>query len=139
MLSAARLCVQVVLSVAEHHSNLVPWQMVAQKTGAALKHVRLTPDTQELDMQVRGTDRVRDLTMYMEGLATHTDMSAAAASWCAAAAQPPRTIFGSSCPAGHALAFQADSCVPGVQHHIVLVCVICCVPLHLPAVLTALS
>jgi hypothetical protein len=45
---------QVILSVAEHHSNLVPWQMVAQKTGAVLKHVRLTPDTQELDMQVRG-------------------------------------------------------------------------------------
>jgi selenocysteine lyase/cysteine desulfurase len=43
---------QVILSVAEHHSNLVPWQMVAQKTGAVLKHVRLTPDTQELDMQV---------------------------------------------------------------------------------------
>lgn len=43
---------QIILSVAEHHSNLVPWQMVAQKTGAVLKHVRLTPDTQELDMQV---------------------------------------------------------------------------------------
>lgn len=45
---------QVILSVAEHHSNLVPWQMVAQKTGAVLKHVRLTPGTQELDMQVGG-------------------------------------------------------------------------------------
>lgn len=47
------LSAQIVLSVAEHHSNLVPWQLVAQKTGAVLKHVRLTPDTQELDMQVR--------------------------------------------------------------------------------------
>jgi selenocysteine lyase/cysteine desulfurase len=45
-------CLQIILSVAEHHSNLVPWQLVAQKTGAVLKHVRLT-DTQELDMQVR--------------------------------------------------------------------------------------
>lgn len=44
--------VQVILSVAEHHSNLVPWQLVAQKTGAVLKHVRLTQDIQELDMQV---------------------------------------------------------------------------------------
>jgi hypothetical protein len=42
---------QIILSVAEHHSNLVPWQLVAQKTGAVLKHVRLT-DSQELDMQV---------------------------------------------------------------------------------------
>ena len=31
---------EVVLSVAEHHSNLVPWQMLAQRTGAVLKCVR---------------------------------------------------------------------------------------------------
>jgi selenocysteine lyase/cysteine desulfurase len=42
---------QIILSVAEHHSNLVPWQMVAEKTGAVLKHVGLTPQ-QELDMDV---------------------------------------------------------------------------------------
>ena len=28
---------QIILSVAEHHSNLVPWQMLAQRTGAVLK------------------------------------------------------------------------------------------------------
>jgi selenocysteine lyase/cysteine desulfurase len=43
---------QIILSVAEHHSNLVPWQLVAQKTGAVIRHVQLTADTQELDMQV---------------------------------------------------------------------------------------
>ena len=43
---------QVVVSVAEHHSNLVPWQMVCQATGATLRHVGLTQDTQEIDMQV---------------------------------------------------------------------------------------
>lgn len=48
-------CLQVILSVAEHHSNLVPWQLVAQRTGAVLKHVQLTQDTQELDMQVGGS------------------------------------------------------------------------------------
>ncbi|GAX85245.1 hypothetical protein CEUSTIGMA_g12665.t1 [Chlamydomonas eustigma] len=42
---------EIVLSVAEHHSNLVPWQLVAQKTGAVIRHVQLTADTQELDMQ----------------------------------------------------------------------------------------
>jgi selenocysteine lyase/cysteine desulfurase len=42
---------QIILSVAEHHSNLVPWQLLAQRTGAVLKHVRLTA-AQELDMQV---------------------------------------------------------------------------------------
>jgi cysteine desulfurase / selenocysteine lyase len=32
---------EIILSVMEHHSNLVPWQMVAQKTGAILKFVEL--------------------------------------------------------------------------------------------------
>ena len=40
------------MSVAEHHSNLVPWQLACQRTGATLRHVPLSPDTQELDMQV---------------------------------------------------------------------------------------
>lgn len=40
---------EVILSVMEHHSNLVPWQLVAQRTGAVLKHVQLT-DTQEFDL-----------------------------------------------------------------------------------------
>ncbi|KAK9840604.1 hypothetical protein WJX81_003960 [Elliptochloris bilobata] len=42
---------EVLVSVAEHHSNLVPWQLACQRTGATLRHVPLTPDTQELDMQ----------------------------------------------------------------------------------------
>ena len=41
---------EIILSVMEHHSNLVPWQIIAQRTGAVLKHVPLT-DTQELDME----------------------------------------------------------------------------------------
>ncbi|KAG1675604.1 hypothetical protein FOA52_014192 [Chlamydomonas sp. UWO 241] len=41
---------EIILSVAEHHSNLVPWQLVAAKTGAVIKHVRLTAHTHELDM-----------------------------------------------------------------------------------------
>jgi cysteine desulfurase / selenocysteine lyase len=40
---------EIILSVMEHHSNLVPWQMLAQRTGAALKFVQLT-DTQEFDL-----------------------------------------------------------------------------------------
>ena len=34
---------EVVLSVMEHHSNLVPWQLMAQRTGAVLRHVGITP------------------------------------------------------------------------------------------------
>lgn len=35
---------EVVLTVAEHHSNIVPWQLVAQKTGAILRFVELTSE-----------------------------------------------------------------------------------------------
>ncbi|WP_071517090.1 SufS family cysteine desulfurase [Geitlerinema sp. PCC 9228] len=33
---------EIILTVMEHHSNLVPWQFVAQKTGATLKFVEPT-------------------------------------------------------------------------------------------------
>jgi cysteine desulfurase/selenocysteine lyase len=32
---------EIIVSVLEHHSNLIPWQMVSEQTGAALKYVRL--------------------------------------------------------------------------------------------------
>ncbi len=41
---------EIILTVMEHHSNLIPWQMVAQRTGAVLKFVTLT-DTQEFDFE----------------------------------------------------------------------------------------
>jgi cysteine desulfurase/selenocysteine lyase len=41
---------EVILSVMEHHSNLIPWQLLAQRTGAVLKFVELT-DTQEFDLE----------------------------------------------------------------------------------------
>eukprot|EP00803_Ostreobium_quekettii_P007965 evm.model.scf_884EXC.6 EVM.evm.TU.scf_884EXC.6 scf_884EXC:34106-37793(+) len=42
---------EIIISVAEHHSNIVPWQIVAKKTGARVRAVNLTKDTEELDMQ----------------------------------------------------------------------------------------
>ncbi|MGL5032707.1 MAG: SufS family cysteine desulfurase [Microcystaceae cyanobacterium] len=41
---------EIIISVMEHHSNLVPWQMVAQKTGAILKFVPLT-ENEEFDLE----------------------------------------------------------------------------------------
>jgi cysteine desulfurase/selenocysteine lyase len=35
---------KIVLSVMEHHSNLVPWQFVSKKTGATLEYIGLTKD-----------------------------------------------------------------------------------------------
>ncbi len=40
---------EIVLSIYEHHSNLVTWQYVAQKTGAVLRYVYLNDDN-EFDM-----------------------------------------------------------------------------------------
>jgi cysteine desulfurase/selenocysteine lyase len=34
----------IVLTVMEHHSNLVPWQLLAQRSGARLEFVPLTPE-----------------------------------------------------------------------------------------------
>ena len=45
---------QIIVSVAEHHSVIVPMQMLAQRTGATLRHVGLTPD-QRVDTEVRFT------------------------------------------------------------------------------------
>ncbi|HEX6960869.1 MAG TPA: cysteine desulfurase [Lacipirellula sp.] len=41
---------EVLLTAMEHHSNLVPWQQAAARTGAVLKHVPLTEDGR-LDME----------------------------------------------------------------------------------------
>ncbi|MBE9032006.1 SufS family cysteine desulfurase [filamentous cyanobacterium LEGE 11480] len=41
---------EIILTVMEHHSNFVPWQMIAQRTGAVIKHVRLT-ETGEFDFE----------------------------------------------------------------------------------------
>ncbi|KRM97558.1 cysteine desulfurase [Liquorilactobacillus aquaticus DSM 21051] len=40
---------EIVISYMEHHSNLVPWQQLAHRTGAKLKYISLQPDGQ-LDM-----------------------------------------------------------------------------------------
>ncbi|RMF22004.1 MAG: SufS family cysteine desulfurase, partial [Cyanobacteria bacterium J083] len=32
---------EIIVSVMEHHSNIVPWQIIAQKTGAVIKYVQL--------------------------------------------------------------------------------------------------
>ena len=35
---------RILLSLLEHHSNIVPWQMVAERVGAAIDVIPLTPD-----------------------------------------------------------------------------------------------
>ncbi len=40
---------EIILSQMEHHANIVPWQMIAKKTGAVIKVIPVT-DSGELDM-----------------------------------------------------------------------------------------
>ncbi len=35
---------EIVISIMEHHSNLLPWQQIAKKTGAQLKYLECEPD-----------------------------------------------------------------------------------------------
>lgn len=42
---------EIIISELEHHSNIVPWQMLCQKSGAILKYIPLKEDG-TLDMQV---------------------------------------------------------------------------------------
>ena len=39
----------IIVSALEHHSNIVPWQMLCERTGAELKVIPMTPEG-ELDM-----------------------------------------------------------------------------------------
>ena len=41
---------EIILSVMEHHSNLVPWQLIAAKTGAVIRHVQLS-ETEGFDFE----------------------------------------------------------------------------------------
>lgn len=39
----------ILLTVAEHHSNIVPWQLIAEQTGAKIDFIELTKDQRDLD------------------------------------------------------------------------------------------
>ena len=40
----------ILLTEAEHHSNIVPWQLLAQKTGAKIAYIPVTGDEGTLDL-----------------------------------------------------------------------------------------
>ncbi|WP_282800948.1 cysteine desulfurase [Secundilactobacillus kimchicus] len=52
---------EIVISIMEHHSNLIPWQQLAHRKNATLKYINLTADG-ELDLadaQAKITDRTK--------------------------------------------------------------------------------
>jgi cysteine desulfurase/selenocysteine lyase len=48
----------IVLTEMEHHSNLVPWQLIAKERGATLRYIPFDPATGRLDLS--GLDRLLD-------------------------------------------------------------------------------
>lgn len=52
---------EIVITIMEHHSNLIPWQQLALRKGAKLKYIKLN-DNQELDLadaQAKITDKTK--------------------------------------------------------------------------------
>jgi cysteine desulfurase / selenocysteine lyase len=54
----------ILLTEAEHHSNLVPWQLLAQRTGAKLAYVPVTGDEGMLDLSQLDSLLTRDVKLF---------------------------------------------------------------------------
>jgi cysteine desulfurase / selenocysteine lyase len=69
---------EIVLSVMEHHSNIVPWHFLRERHGAVLKWVGLNPDgsLNDISLQEAITDRTRlvALTQMSNVLGTAPDV-----------------------------------------------------------------
>ena len=50
---------EIVVSITEHHSNILPWQMAAQKTGAALRYLDCEQDGSFTDEAMTITEKTR--------------------------------------------------------------------------------
>ena len=52
---------EIVITISEHHSNLVPWQFVAKSTGATLKYIYLEQDgnLSDEDIETKITERTK--------------------------------------------------------------------------------
>ncbi|MBF8267828.1 MAG: cysteine desulfurase [Dehalococcoidia bacterium] len=65
---------EILLTEMEHHSNLVPWQQVAQEQGAVLRFIPLTPeqtlDLSDMDRLLNSRTRLVALTHVSNALGT---------------------------------------------------------------------
>jgi len=92
---------EIILTVMEHHSNLVPWQMAAQRTGAVLKFVQLTSS---MDF---------DLDHYLSLLTSRTRLVAVAhASNVLGMCNPVREIIDAAHAVGAVVLLDACQSVP---------------------------
>ena len=70
---------EIMVSLMEHHSNLVPWQQVAQQTGAQLKYLNVTADGQidikQLRQQLTDHTKIVALTLVSNVLGTKLELA----------------------------------------------------------------
>ena len=69
---------EVVLSIMEHHSNLVPWQFVTQKTGAKLKYMYVNEDyelsEEEIESKITNKTKIVGITHVSNVTGTINDV-----------------------------------------------------------------
>ncbi|WP_282925394.1 cysteine desulfurase [Peptoniphilus genitalis] len=69
---------EIVISIMEHHSNLVPWQEVCKKTGAKLKFLYVDDDMQipfsEIEEKVTKNTKIVSITGASNVVATNPDI-----------------------------------------------------------------
>ena len=65
---------EILISHMEHHANIVPWQMLAERTGASLKVIAITPegelDLDSFEQQLNERTRVLAITHVSNALGT---------------------------------------------------------------------
>lgn len=74
---------EVVISIMEHHSNLIPWQQICKKTGAHLVYLRINEDycitPEELQAKIGSKTKIVSVTQVSNVLGIQNDISAIAA------------------------------------------------------------
>ena len=69
---------EIVISIMEHHSNLVPWQYVAEKTGAKLKYLYINDDYEisddEIESKITEKTKIVGITHVSNVLGTINDV-----------------------------------------------------------------
>lgn len=69
---------EVVLSIMEHHSNLVPWQRVTKKTGAKLKYMYINDEfeisNEEIESKITDKTKIVAITHVSNVLGTINDI-----------------------------------------------------------------
>lgn len=62
----------ILLTEMEHHSNIVPWQLIAQRTGAQLRYVPVTGDDGLLDLSRLGQQLTPEVKIFAFTHASNT-------------------------------------------------------------------